>query len=64
MVSAVDDNGTLKITLVNGAGSGMAKLFMCSNVKPRLKAAGLDNVKVVIVEESGLQLATEADCKS
>ena len=64
MVSAVDDNGTLKITLVNGAGSGMGKLFMCANVKPRLKAAGLDNAKVVIVEESGLQLATEADCKS
>ena len=63
MVSAVDDNGTLKITLVNGAGSGMGKLFMCANVNPS-EAAGLDNVKVVIVEESGLQLATEADCKS
>ena len=64
MVSAADDNGTLKITLVDGAGSGMAKLFMCANVRPRLKEAGLDGAKVVIVEQSGKQLSTEADCKS
>lgn len=64
MISAADDNGTLKITLVDGAGQGMAKLFMCANVRPRLKEAGMPDAKVVIVEQSGTQLSTEADCKS
>lgn len=63
MVGATVEGDTLKITLVNGAGVAMAKLFMCANVRPRLKDAGLENSKVVIVEQSGTQLATEAVCK-
>jgi hypothetical protein len=63
MVGATVEGDTLKITLVNGAGVAMAKLFMCANVRPRLKDAGLENTKVVIVEQSGTQLATEAVCK-
>lgn len=63
MVSGTVENGTLKITLVNGAGAAMAKLFMCANIKPYLKAANLADTKVVIVEQSGAQLATEAVCK-
>ena len=64
MVGATVEGDTLKITLVNGAGVAMAKLFMCANVKPRLKEAGIENSKVVIVEQSGTQLATEAICGS
>jgi hypothetical protein len=63
MVSGTVENGVLRITLVNGAGVAMAKLFMCSNIKPFLKAANLADTKVVIVEQSGTQLATEAVCK-
>ncbi len=63
MRSGTVENGVLKITLVNGAGAGMAGLFMCSNIKPYLKAANLADTKVVIVDESGAQLATEAVCK-
>ena len=63
MVGATVEGDTLKITLVNGAGVAMAKLFMCANVRPRLKDAGLENTKVVIVEQSGTQLVTEAVCK-
>ncbi len=63
MVSGTVENGVLKITLVNGAGAAMAKLFMCSNIKPFLKAANLADTKVIIVEQSGTQLATEAVCK-
>ncbi len=63
MVSGTVENGVLKITLVNGAGAGMAGLFMCSNIKPYLKAANLADTKVVIVDQSGAQLATEAVCK-
>jgi ABC-type glycerol-3-phosphate transport system substrate-binding protein len=62
MVSGSVENGVLKITLVDGAGAGMAGLFMCSNIKPYLKAANLADTKVVIVEQSGAQLATEAVC--
>ena len=62
MVSATMDGDTLKIVLVDGAGEGMAKLFMCANVEPHLKAAGLAGTKVVISEKSGKQLATEAVC--
>ncbi len=63
MVSGTVENGVLKITLVTGAGEGMAGLFMCSNIKPYLKAANLADTKVVIVDQSGAQLATEAVCK-
>ena len=63
MVSGTVENGVLKITLVNGAGAGMAGLFMCSNIRPYLKAANLADTKVVIVDQSGAQLATEAVCK-
>lgn len=63
MVSGTVENGVLKITLVNGAGEGMAGLFMCSNIKPYLTAANLADTKVVIVDQSGAQLATEAVCK-
>jgi hypothetical protein len=62
MVSASAEGDTLTITLVNGASAAMAKLFMCANILPRLKTAGLENSKVVIVEQSGTQLATEAVC--
>ena len=63
MVGATVEGDTLKITLIDGAGAAMAKLFMCANVEPRLKDAGLQDSKVLIVEQSGAQLATEAVCK-
>jgi len=53
---------TLKITLIDGAGTGMAKLFLCGNIRTFLKDAGLGASKVVIVEQSGAQLATLDDC--
>lgn len=53
---------TLKITLIDGAGPGMAKLFLCGNIRTFLKDAGLGASKVVIVEQSGAQLATLNDC--
>lgn len=63
MLSATVEAGpTLKITLDDHASQGMAKLFMCSNIKGFLKAAGLESTKVVIVAKSGTQLATNADC--
>ena len=62
MVASSVDGDTLTITLVNGAGADMAALFMCSRIKPRLKAAGLADRKVVIVDQAGTQLATEAVC--
>ena len=64
MLSAEAQGDTLKITMINGAGSGMAELFMCAYVEPDLQAAGLDTTtKVVIVDQTGAQLATEAVCK-
>jgi hypothetical protein len=63
MVSGTVDAGTLKIVLITGAGEGMAKLFMCANVKPYLKAANLADTKVIISDQSGVVLATEAVCK-
>ncbi len=63
MVSGTVENGTLKIVLITGAGEGMAKLFMCSNVRPYLKAANLADTKVIISDQSGAVLATEAICK-
>lgn len=62
MVSASAEGNTLTITLVSGASVAMAKLFMCSRILPRLKTAGLEGSKVVIVEQSGTQLASEAVC--
>ena len=63
MLSATVEAGpTLKVTLVDIAGKGMAKLFLCSNIKGFLKTAGLASTKVVIVLKSGTQLATDADC--
>ncbi len=63
MISAtVEDGPTLKITMDDVASKGMAKLFLCSNVKGFLKAAGLENTKVVMVQKSGAQLATDGDC--
>lgn len=63
MLSATVEAGpTLRITLVDIAGKGMAKLFLCSNIKGFLKTAGLASTKVVIVLKSGTQLATDADC--
>ncbi len=64
MISAEAQGNNLKITMVNGAGTGMAGLFMCAYVEPDLQAAGLDTTtKVVIVDQTGAQLATEAVCK-
>jgi hypothetical protein len=63
MVAGSAEGDTLKITLVDGASAGMAKLFMCANVQASLKSAGLEGSKVLIVDQSGTQLATEADCK-
>jgi hypothetical protein len=64
MVSATVEGDTLKITLIDNASSAMARLFMCSNVVPHLKDAGLGGSKAVIVARSGTQLSTQADCKS
>ncbi len=64
MISGAVENGdTLRITLTEASGANMAKLFLCSNVKNALKAAGLGASKVVIVNTAGTQLATQADCK-
>ncbi len=64
MVAGTVENGdTLRITLTEATGSNMAKLFLCSNVKDALKAAGLGGSKVIIVDTAGTQLATQADCK-
>lgn len=60
--AAVEDGPTLKVTLDDIAGKGMAKLFLCSNIHGFLKTAGLQSTKVVIVTKSGTQLATDADC--
>jgi hypothetical protein len=63
MLSAtVEDGPTLKVTLDDIAGKGMAKLFLCSSIKGFLKTAGLQSTKVVMVTKSGTQLATDADC--
>ena len=65
MISAtVEDGPTLKITMDDIASKGMARLFLCSNIKGFLKTAGLENTKVVMVQKSGAQLATDADCLS
>jgi hypothetical protein len=63
MLAGSVEGDTLKITVVDGAGDGMARLFLCSNVEGFLKAAGLEGSKVVIVTQSGTQLATDADCQ-
>jgi hypothetical protein len=63
MISGSATADTLNITLVTGAGTGMAKLFLCSNVEGYLKAAGLGSSKVLIVDQTGVTLATEADCR-
>lgn len=62
MVGSSVDGNTLTITLVSGASAGMARLFMCANIEPHLKAAGLADSKVIIVDQTGAQLATEAVC--
>jgi hypothetical protein len=64
MVSATVEGDTLKITLIDNASAAMARLFMCSNVVPHLKDAGLAGAKALIVSRSGAQLSTQADCKS
>lgn len=63
MVAGRAEGDTLKITLIDGAGAGMARLFLCANVESFLKTAGLESSKVVIATQSGTQLATEADCR-
>jgi type IV pilus biogenesis protein CpaD/CtpE len=64
MISGTVENGdTLRITLTEASGGAMAKLFLCSNVRNALKAAGLGASKVIIVNATGTQLATQADCK-
>jgi hypothetical protein len=56
-------NQTVDITLAEGSGSGMAKLFLCSNVRNILKAAGAPaDQKVIIRDDKGV-LSTQADCK-
>ena len=45
MVSATVEGDTLKITLIDNASAAMARLFMCSNVVPHLKDAGLAGSK-------------------
>jgi hypothetical protein len=62
MTAGSVEGDTLKITLSDGAGAGMAKLFLCGNIRTFLKDAGLGSSKVVIVEQSGAQLATLDDC--
>lgn len=64
MVAGTVENGdTLKITLTEASGASMARLFLCANVRDALKAAGLGDSKIVIVDTAGTQLATQADCK-
>ena len=63
MVSGAVEDGTLKITLVEGFGPGGAKLFMCANVKQILAKYGATGVNVVMVDTDGTQLSTMADCQ-
>lgn len=62
MTAGSVEGDTLKITLIDGAGKGMARLFLCGNIKGFLTDAGLGASKVVVVQQSGAQLATLDDC--
>ena len=63
MIAGTVENGdTLKITLQNGAGTGMAKLFLCGQIVGFLRDAGLAGSRVLIIEESGKTIATDKDC--
>lgn len=63
MVSGTFEGGRLTITLVRGASSGMAKLFLCPQILDLVKGAGIDPPQVTIVEDqTGKELATEASC--
>lgn len=62
MTGSVENGDTLKITLQNGAGTGMAKLFLCGHFVGFLRDAGLGGSKVLIVEESGKTVAIDKDC--
>lgn len=63
MISGSFESGRLTITLVRGASSGMAKLFLCPQILDLVKGAGIDPPQVTIVEDgTGKELATEASC--
>jgi hypothetical protein len=54
---------TLDITLVDGSGKAMAKLFMCSNIKDIVAASGAPADQKIVIRDSKGVLATQADCK-
>jgi hypothetical protein len=54
---------TVDITLAEGSGAGMAKLFLCSNIRKILKDAGAPADQKVTIRDSKGVLSTQADCK-
>jgi hypothetical protein len=63
MVSGDVDGSAVTITLIDGFGPGGAKLFMCDHVRQavaRYDPAG--TLSIVMVNQSGDQLAALADC--
>ena len=63
MIGGTVDGTTITITLIDGFGEGGAKLFMCSQVTKSLAANDpTGTLTVVMVEKSGTQLASSADC--
>jgi hypothetical protein len=63
MVSGDVDGNAVTLTLIDGFGAGGAKLFMCDHVKravAQYDPAG--TLSIVMVNQSGDQLAALADC--
>ncbi len=64
MVGGELQGDTIVLTLVDQFGKGGANLFMCSNLKKiREKNDPDGTVKMLMVNESGEELAKSTDCK-
>jgi hypothetical protein len=64
MVSGELQGDTIVITMVDGFGAGGSGLFMCSNLKIiREKNDPSGSLKMVMVNQSGVELANSAACK-
>jgi hypothetical protein len=64
MVSGEVQGDTIVITMVDIFGAGGAGLFMCSNIRVvRDKYDPAGTMKMVMVNESGKELANSAACK-
>ena len=58
-----DATQTVDITLADGSGAAMAKLFLCSNVKKIVAASGAPADQKIVIRDSKGVLATQADCR-